>query len=98
MNNQGSERKDLSDPTYGAGDFWVQMVGGRLRWLASVLALAAIGLFAWLLTEGKEARIDFPIQLKGRPALWIVGVKSIVWLVIAAVNWLSWLKRKRNLR
>jgi len=93
---QDSEHKDISNPSYNAGDFRVQLAGGRLRWFATVLAVASIGLFIYLLTEGEKAELDFPFHLRGRAAVWAVGIAFVVWAAIAFVNWKSWLRRKRG--
>jgi hypothetical protein len=93
---QDSKNKDLSDPSYNAADFYIQLAGGRRRWFASVLAVASVGLFVYLLAEGEKAELDYPFHFKGQAALWAVGIASVVWAAIAVVNWKSWLKRKRD--
>jgi hypothetical protein len=87
---QDSEQKDISDPSYSAADFRVQLAGGRLRWFSTV------GLFICLLTQGEKAALDFPFHIEGRPALWTVGVAFVVWAAIAVVNWKSWFRRRRD--
>src|SRR6267378_2610095 len=69
-----SEHKDISDPSYSIADFRVQLTGGRLRWFATVLAVASSGLFVYLLTEGDKAELDFPVYITGQAALWSVGI------------------------
>jgi hypothetical protein len=91
-----SEHKDISDPTYSAADFWVQLSGGRLRWLATLATVAGAGLFIDLLTEGEKAELFFPVHITGQTTLWVVGVASAICAMIAIVNWRSWLKKKRD--
>ena len=91
-----SEHKDISDPSYSIADFWVQLAGGRLRWFATVLAVASAGLFVYLLTEGDKAELDFPVHITGQAALWSVGIAFAVWAVIAIVNWRAWLRKKNH--
>jgi hypothetical protein len=91
-----SEHKDISDPSYSAADFRVQLTGGRLRWFASVLAVASVGLFVYLLTEGEKAELDFPFHIKGQAALWTVGIAFAVWAAIAITNWKAWLRKKND--
>ena len=93
---QDSEHKDISDPSYSAADFRIQLAGGRLRWFATVLAVASIGLFIYLLTEGDKAELDFPFHIQGQAALWTVGIAFIVWAAIAIWNWKSWFRRRRD--
>jgi len=93
---QDSEHKDISDPSYNAADFRVQLAGGRLRWFATILAVGSVGLFVYLLTQGEKAELDFPFHIRGRAALWTVGVAFIVWAAVAVANWKSWFRRKRN--
>jgi hypothetical protein len=96
MSDRDSEQKDVFDPSYGAADFPTQLSGGKLRWLASILAVASLGLFGFLLTEEKEAELDFPFHLKGRAAFCAVGIGFAVWFVIAVINWVSWFKKNRR--
>ena len=88
MSQQGSEHEDISDPSHGVADFRVQLSGGRLRWLASVLAVVSIGFFAYLLTEGEKAEIDLRgFHITGHAALWTIGIAFVIWAVIAIMNW-----------
>jgi hypothetical protein len=96
MNDEGSEEKRLTDPTYNAADFKVQVAGGGLRWIASILTMVSAGLFLFLAFDDKEPELDFPVHLKGRAVLWVVGSAVAVWLLLAIVNWASWLKSKRE--
>ena len=91
---QDSEHKDISDPTYSAADFRVQLAGGRLRWFATLLAIASLGLFVYLLTEGEKAELYFPVHIRGRAALRTVGIAFAVWAAVAITNWRAWLRKK----
>jgi len=91
---QDSEHKDISDPSFSAADFRAQLAGGRLRWFATVLAVGSVGLFVFLLTEGEGAELDFPVHIRGRAALWTVGIAFAVWAAIAIANWRAWLRSK----
>ena len=88
--------KDISDSSYSASDFRLQLGGGGLRWFATVLAVASIGLFVYLLTEGDKAELHFPFRIKGRGALWAVGIAFAIWAAIAISNWKNWFKRKMD--
>ena len=91
-----SEHKDISDPTYNAADFWIQLTGGRLRWFATVLAVASIGLFIYLLTQGEKAELDFPVHVTGQATLWMIGIAFAILAAIAIVNWRTWFRNKRD--
>ena len=91
-----SEHKGISDPSYSVADFRVQLTGGRLRWFATVLAVASIGLFVYLLTEGDKAELDFPFHIQGRAAFWTVGIAFVIWAAIAVVNWKGWFRRRND--
>jgi len=91
-----SEHKDVSDPTYNWADFKLQLTGGRLRWFASILAVANAGLFVYFITEGNKAEIDFPVVITGQAALWVTGITFVILVAIAAVNWRNWNRRKKN--
>ena len=93
---QDSEHKDISDPGYSAADLRVQLAGGRLRWFATMLAVASIGLFLYLVTQGEKAELDFPIRIQGRAALWTVGIAFVIWTAIAIWNWKSWFRRRKD--
>ena len=93
---QDSEHKDISDPSYSAADFRVQLAGGRLRWFATVLAVASLGLFVYVLTEGERAELAFPVHIKGRATLWTVGIAGAVWAAIAITNWRAWFRKKND--
>jgi len=90
---QDSRHKDISDPSFSAADFRLQLTSGRLRWFAAVLAAVSAGLFIYLLTQGEKASLDFPFQIHGRSALAVVGSAFLVWAAIATVNWKNWLRR-----
>jgi hypothetical protein len=92
-----SEHKDIRDPSYCAADFRVQLSGGRLRWLATILAILSVGLFAYLLSEGEQARLDFQaLHLRGRAAVCTVAVAFAIWATIALTNWRAWLRKKKG--
>jgi len=91
-----SEHKDISDPSYSIADFRVQLTVGRLRWSATVLAVASAGLFVYLLSAGDKAELDFPVHITGQATLWSVGIAFAIWAVIAIVNWRTWLRKKNH--
>lgn len=91
-----SEHKDISDPTYNAADFRLQLTGGRLRWIASFLATASAGLFVYLLIQGDKAGIDFPFVITGKAAFWTVGMAFVAWAALAVVNWRNWFRRRKD--
>jgi hypothetical protein len=96
VKQQGSEHKDLSDPSCSLADFQVQLTCGRLRWLCSVLAVAGLGLLGYQLTQKDPLEVYFPIHLKGRAAIWLLCLGSIARLLLAILNWKSWLKIKNS--
>jgi hypothetical protein len=96
VKKEGSENKDLSDPSYNLADFHVQLTSGRLRWLCTILTVAGLGLFAYQSTQKDELEVYFPIHLKGKVAMWVLGVGSMVLLLLAVVNWNSWLRKKKD--
>lgn len=55
----GSEHKDVSDPTFGAADYWIQLTGGRMRWPR---CLRSGALFCFLMLFRKERRRSFIFQ------------------------------------
>jgi hypothetical protein len=88
------KEKPLSDPTYDIADFSAQLLGGGLRWFGTFLFLASLAFLGYLMTASDVPEIDFPIHLKGRIVLWLVGIIAAIWLVLAIVNWKRWLRRK----
>lgn len=88
----GNEHKDLSDPTFGFDDYWIQLAGGRIRWFATGFAVASIGLFLYTLSEGDKAEFYYPIHVRGRAALWTIGIAFLISAVLAIVNWRNWFK------
>ena len=95
MERREPENKNLSDPNYNLSDFMAQAMGGSLRWLATVFALAGFGLWLVFVLHSDEPEISFPIHLKGKIVLWVIGLASVFWLVLAMVKWARWLKRKK---
>lgn len=93
---KASECKDVSDPTFNAADFMLQLTGGRLRWFASVLAVASAGLFIDMLIQGDKAELDFPVTIKGPATLCPLGIAFVILAAIAVVNWKNWFKRKKD--
>jgi hypothetical protein len=89
-----SEHKNFSDQTFSVADFQTQLAGGRLRWLATALAVASIGLFIDVFSKGDKAEFYFPLHIRGRSALWTIGIAFVVWTAIAFVNWKNWLRKK----
>jgi hypothetical protein len=92
----GSEDKDLTDPSYNFADFRVQLTSSRLRWLCSVLAIAGFGVLVYQLTQKDELEVYYPIHLKGKAAMWLLTFGSITMLLLAVVNWKSWLEKKNR--
>jgi hypothetical protein len=92
--NPQQEEKSLSDPSYNLSDFKVQVCGGGLRWLATMLFGASIALLAYFAATADTPEIDFPIHLQGRAVFRAVGSVAAVWFLVALVNWKSWLRRR----
>ena len=96
MNPEDEKPKDLSDPTFRLSDFRQQAVGGGLRWLASVLAVASLGLLIWQFIDNEPPEMHYPFHLKGNSVLWAIGGASAVWTALAVVNWISWFKKSKS--
>lgn len=94
--NEGSENKNPFDPSFNAADFKTQVLGGSLRWLATVLTVASLGLLAYFLISKEQPQLDFPIHLSGVIVYWFVGSFVLIWLLLAIKNWISWFKKKRG--
>lgn len=94
MQTKDEKPKDLTDPTFGFADFHKQAFGGSLRWLATVLALAAGGLLVAFLLGKETPEVYFPFHLKSRAVLWVTGGGGLIWALLAIVNWISWSKRR----
>ena len=94
MNQKGSEHKDISDPSCHPGDLRVQLTGGGLRWLASILATAAAGLLAYFWITDQKPKFDFPVSVEGTTAWWVLGLAFVAWFALAVVNWMAWWRKR----
>ena len=91
---QEPNKKPLSDPTYNFGDFKAQLLGGRLRWLATILALSDLGLLLSFLLGLEQPRIILfnGMEFNGATAYgFSVGALAVL-LFLAILNWRNWLK------
>jgi hypothetical protein len=95
MEQKDPAKKDLPDPTFSLADYRAQCTNGSLRWVATVLAGAGLGFFAWSCFDQGEQEVFFPIHLKGRALYWVMGIATAFWLLMAVVNWKNWKKKKQ---
>ena len=92
-------RKPLSDPTYNFGDYKAQVFGGRLRWMASICALLALGLLLyWIVAKVQPRTYVYGIEVKGATAYGIVSGAFGVCFLLAVINWRNWFKVKAAAR
>lgn len=83
--------RDLAD--LSPAEFRRQLTGGGLRWVATVLAVLSPVALALVLAD-EEWRAYVPIPISGPAAVWIVAGATVVWGVLAVVNWRNWLRRR----
>jgi hypothetical protein len=85
-------RKPISDPTFNHHDFIQQLSQGRLRWLATILAAANIGLLIDSLVDKQIFGNRFSDPNKGTRQF--LGVRQRVDCPgFARINWPNWFKR-----
>jgi hypothetical protein len=87
----------FGDPDYDLAAFYRDVFGGGLRWLATVLAVAGAVLATCLLTDLLPRDMEIPfLHVKGTTAIAVVILVTILWLVIAVVNWRSHLRSRSD--
>lgn len=96
FSNQDKEKpQDIFSSSYNAQDFKRDLSSGQLRWLATLLALANIGLLAFTAFDSEEPVMYFPVHTRGAVVWWVFSFTLLVWTVLAVVNWRTWIMRQR---
>ena len=70
-----------------------ELLGGRPRWVFSILAAIAVSMFIWTLRD-PQLEIWFPLHAEGMALRWLVGIGSLLWVLLAAINWRNWHRSK----
>jgi hypothetical protein len=77
--------------------FRSELLGGRFRWLFTFFAVTSTGSFLWTLSDPTLA-IRFPLYGPGGILMWLGGVGTAAWVLLAALNWRNWLRGRRSPR
>ncbi len=85
---------DLFEPGYSFRDLGRDLLGGGLRWFATLLGFISGGYLAYCMVHPEGAELYWPIHLKGIPGLVFVITCFVAWTGIAVVNWHSWLRTR----
>jgi hypothetical protein len=73
-----------------------ELVGGSLRWLATVLTIAGVLMLIGMYAEILPDEAYWPVQPHGTTS-WVIAVFAVAfWMVIAVLNWRSHAKRPRR--
>lgn len=87
---------DFLNADYDAAQFKSELASGKLRWLASVLALLNLGLLIFSFYDDEPAEMHYPVHLKGNYLLVVFSVTLIIWTYLAVKNWRFHLKNKNS--
>lgn len=83
----------IGNPSDSVTDSRAPPADGELRWVATVFALATLGLLGYAIAGPDTAGLVFPFRTKGQFALGM-GVVFVVWTALAVANWGAWFRKK----
>ena len=90
MSQDERPAKDLDDWT--PADFARELFGGKLRWIAAVLAAVSIVALVYQLSDPAAFNDPFLPFLPQAAAGWEIPVAAVIWVALAAINWSAHLR------
>ena len=73
-----------------------ELVGGSLRWLATIFTVGAVVLVAGMYAEILPVETFWPVRTRGTTAWVLIVLLVAFWGVIAVLNWRSYLKDRQQ--
>jgi hypothetical protein len=73
-----------------------ELVGGSLRWLATIFTAASILLVAGMYAGIVPAETYWPVRTRGTTASVLILFVFTFWAVLAVMNWRSYARRRRH--
>ena len=89
-----ARQPQLGDPDYNFSAFARDLLGGSMRWPATVLAVVAAALVYCTLTELLPTEMYWPFRASGTMATRIAVFALVFWTAVAAVNWIAHTRRR----
>jgi hypothetical protein len=83
---------------YDLTTFGRDLSGGKLRWLATVLAVASGVLLVGMAAGIVPMEIYYPIHIEGLATPWVVLGAFLIWTWLAFVNWRARSRRSEGER
>jgi hypothetical protein len=101
MNKEQDGRREekapnMFDDSYDIRQFKRDLTSGQLRWLATILSVANVGLLVFDGFDPEGSQMYFPFRMKGVAVLAIMSLTLVIWLVLAFVNWRAWAVKRRR--
>ena len=93
MSDLQDEPRKFGDPNYNLADFKRELTAGRLRWVATVLAVVNLGAVIWFSIDPKQAIAYFPIRIQGMTVTIVLYATLVLWSALAAINWRNRIRR-----
>lgn len=93
-----ARQPQLGDPDYNFAAFVRELLGGGLRWPATVFAVLAGALVYCVFAELLPSDMFWPIRARGTTATCIAIFALIFWSAMAAVNWIAHTRRRASVR
>lgn len=88
---------DFLGEDYDISRFKHDLTSGKLRWLATVLALLNVGLLVFSFYDSSAApEIHYPVHLKGKYVFVALFITLFIWTFLAFKNWEFHLKNKNS--
>jgi hypothetical protein len=91
-----SRRPQFGDREYHFAAFRRDMIGGGLRWLATVFTVLSATSVVCVFSGVLPPDLYWPIHATGGAAKLIVVGALVVWSVVAVLNWRAHLRRDRG--
>jgi hypothetical protein len=85
----------LGDPDYNLAALHRDLLGGSLRWFASILTLLTTGFIIYQLCSTAEIEVFYPVHMRGSVLFWTSVGALLLWGGLALVNWVRWCRTKR---
>jgi hypothetical protein len=95
MNDQ-FRKPQLGDPDYSPRDFFRELTGGRMRWIATAFALLSVLATLCFCFSILPAEIHWPVHMQGRIVTVLTALVAAVWTLIACTAWRTWARHRHT--
>ncbi len=94
LKEYSKQQRNIFDPDYNISDFKNKLISGKCRWLFTIFAIISFILLLLLKFKFTKSETYFPIYIKGHYFWAIIILATILWGVLAFINWRAWIRKQ----